>query len=69
MRKLAYLLLDLKVEQLEKVGGTWINANPTSTSVIGIATDHVGLTSELKDPGTRIALGDINLTDGTITFT
>ena len=54
---------------MEKVGGTWINANPTSTSVIGIATDHVGLTSELVDPGTRIALGDINLTDGTITFT
>ena len=54
---------------MEKVGGTWINANPTSTSVIGIATAHVGLTSELVDPGTRIALGDINLTDGTITFT
>ena len=54
---------------MEKVGGTWINTSPTSTSVIGVATAHVGLTSELKDPGTRIALGDINLTDGTITFT
>ena len=54
---------------MEKVGGTWINTSPTSSSVIGIATAHVGLTSELKDPGTRIALGDVNLMDGTITFT
>ena len=54
---------------MKQVGGTWINTNPTSTSVIGIATAHVGLTSELVDSGTRIALGDINLTDGTITFT
>ena len=54
---------------MEKVGGTWINTSATSSSVIGIATAHVGLTSELVDPGTRIALGDINLTDGTITFT
>ncbi len=54
---------------MKQVGGTWINTSPTSTSVIGVATAHVGLTSELKDPGTRIALGDINLTDGTITFT
>jgi hypothetical protein len=54
---------------MKQVGGTWINTSPTSSSVIGIATAHVGLTSELKDPGTRIALGDINLTDGTITFT
>ena len=54
---------------MKQVGGTWINTNPTSSSVIGIATAHVGLTSELKDPGTRIALGDIDLVNGTITFT
>lgn len=54
---------------MKKVGGTWINANPTSSSVIGIATGTVGLTSALKDPGTRIAVGDIDLINGTITFT
>ena len=54
---------------MKKVGGTWINANPTSSSVIGIATGTVGQTSGLKGPGTRIAVGDIDLINGTITFT
>jgi hypothetical protein len=54
---------------MKQVGGTWINTNPTSSSVIGISTARVGLTSELADPGTRLGLGTIDLVNGTITFT
>jgi hypothetical protein len=54
---------------MEKIGGTWINANPSSSSVIGFTTSIVGIISERSDPGTRLALGTIDLVNGTITFT
>lgn len=55
--------------EMKKIGGTWINANPSSSSVIGFTTSTVGLTSVRNDPGTRLGLGTIDLVNGTITFT
>ena len=54
---------------MEKIGGTWINANPSSSSVIGFTTSIVGIVSERSDPGTRLGLGTIDFVNGTITFT
>ena len=54
--------------EMKKIGGTWINANPSSSSVIGFTTTTVGLTSVRSDPGTRLGVVTLNLSNGTATF-
>jgi len=54
---------------MEKIGGTWINANPSSSSVIGFTTSTVGIASVRSDPGTRLGVVTLDLINGTATFT
>ena len=69
---------------MERFGGTWINPTASQTTVVGITSGIVEPISDnmirksggsfynpgrMDDLGARIALGNIDLVNGTITFT
>ena len=71
-------------EAMERFGGTWINPTASQTTVVGITSGAVEPISDnqirangsfafnpgrMEDLGARIALGNIDLVNGTITFT
>ena len=65
---------------MQRFGGTWINPTASQTTTIGVTTGigstqirygdlNVNPSSRMEDLGSRIGLGNIDLANGTITFT
>ena len=65
---------------MQRFGGTWINPTASQTTTIGVTTGigstqirygdlNVSPSSRMEDLGSRIGLGNIDLVNGTITFT
>ena len=66
---------------MQKFGGTWVNSTASQTTTIGVTsgivepiiygdTQHLVILISLDvDLGSRISLGNIDLVNGTITFT